>query len=222
MDALPIALPATGGFVQAAVPGDAVAGAVLHDAGLLMKEGLVLNRLALVVTRHGHLHLQMAAADHPGQQFQRALGLRIRRRQGQRSQALLHLFAQRLAAFDGLDFAGFQGTPNQKPHDAAVAHQSFDAPRRKSQGVGVEVAGEPVVAFGVLQRRNVEQLDQIAVFRRVAELPGAVTQHRTLRMGPLPAFMSWRSRQARLISMVLQSASFAPSPCPSQILSCSG
>ena len=35
---------------------------------------------------------------------------------------------------------------------------SFDGARRQREGTGIEVAGQPVIACSVLQRRNVEHL----------------------------------------------------------------
>ena len=177
VDALPVALPAGRRLVQAAVPGDAVASAVFDDAGLLVEDGAVWHRHAVRIAGHGDLHVQVAAPDHPSQQFQGVAGFGIRRRERQLRQAPFHLLPQRLAALDGGDFLRFKGATHQQPHVAVVAHQPFDAAGGQRQGAGAEVAGEPVVAHRVLQRRNVEQAHQIAVVRRVAQAPVSVAEH---------------------------------------------
>ena len=42
---------------------------------------------------------------------------------------------------------------------------------------GVEVPGQPVVALGVFEHRDVEELDEVAVVGGVFELPGAGGEH---------------------------------------------
>ena len=123
----------------------------------------------------------MAAPDHPRQKFQRPARFRIRRIERQLRQAPLHLPAQRFAALDGGDFLRFQSAADEQPHVAIVAHQAFDAPRRQRQGAGVEIAGAPIVALGVLQSGDVEETDEIAIVRGVAESPSSIAQHRPLQ-----------------------------------------
>ena len=47
----------------------------------------------------------------------------------------------------------------------------LNAARRQRESPGVEVTGQAVVALGVFQRRNVEEPDEIAIVRRVLQLP---------------------------------------------------
>ena len=69
-DALPVVAPAGGGLVDAAVPSDLVAAPVFDDAGLLVKDAVRGDRPGIGIARHGDFHVEKAAGDHPGQQFQ--------------------------------------------------------------------------------------------------------------------------------------------------------
>ena len=55
------------GLVQTAGPGDPVTGAIFNDAGFLVEDGVVMNRLAVDVAGHRDLHIEVAAGDHSGQ-----------------------------------------------------------------------------------------------------------------------------------------------------------
>ena len=177
VDALPVVLPAGRSLVQAAVPGDPVAGAVLNDARLLVEDSVTGDRRAVDGARDRHLHGEMTAGDHPGEQFEGAGGTGIGGRKRHTGQASFDQIAQPLALFDCRDLGWIEGTPDHQPHVAAVAHQAFDAARRQGQRAGAEIAGQPVVALGILQRRHIEQPDEVTVVGGVLELPGAVGEH---------------------------------------------
>ena len=85
--------------------------------------------------------------------------------------------AKLLASLDRLDLGRLQRATHDQPHAAAVADQPFDTARRQRQGTGVEVPGQPIIALGILERGNVEQLDEIAVVRGVLEPPCAIAEH---------------------------------------------
>ena len=176
-DALPVASPAGGGLVETAGPRDPVAGPVFDDAGLLVKDGAVMDRLALRAAGHRDLHVEMTASDHPGQQLQGIGRTGIGRRERQGGQVLLDLLAERFAGLDGLDLGRAEGAPDDQTHAAAVAHQTLDAARRKCEGAGVEVSRQPVVTLGILERGDVEELDEITVLGGVLELPSVVAEH---------------------------------------------
>ncbi len=84
-----------------------------------------------------------------------------------------------------------QSASDDQAHGSAVAHQPVDPPRRQDQGFRTEVSGQPVVALGVLKRRNVEEPDQIAVVAGVLELPLLVRQHAS---GAISPWKKWVSR----------------------------
>ena len=119
----------------------------------------------------------MAARDHPGEQLQRFGRGQVGRGQGEARQALLHEIAKRLAAFDRLDLGRLQRAAHDEPHPPGVAHQPFDAARGERKRPGVEVSGQPVVALGVFEHRDVEERDEVSVVGGVFELPGAVGEH---------------------------------------------
>ena len=195
-DALPVALPAGGGLVEAAGPGEPVAGAVFDDAGLLVEDGAVMDGPALGVAGHRDLHVEMAAGDHPRQQLQGIGRLRIGRCERQGGEVLLDPRAERLAPLDGLDLGRVEGAPDDQPHAATVAHQPLDAARGQREGAGVEVARQPVVALGILQRGDVEALDEIAVLGGVLEAPGMVGEHErrsSLQAPAVPLKPAWDS-----------------------------
>ena len=85
--------------------------------------------------------------------------------------------AKPLTFFDCLDLGRLQGAPRDEPHAAAVSDQPLDTAYGQRQGLSIEVSGQPVVALGVLERGDVEQLDEIAVIRSVFELPCALAKH---------------------------------------------
>ena len=177
VDALPVAPPAGGGLVEAAVPGEPVAGPVRDDAGLLVEDAVGRDRAAVGVAGDGDLHVQMAARDHPGEELQRFGRGRVGRGQGEARQAPLDPVAQCLAALDRLDLGGLQGAAHHEAHPPGVAHQPFDAARGERERPGVEVPGQPVVALGVFEHRDVEERDEVAVVGGVFALPGAVGEH---------------------------------------------
>ena len=190
VDALPVAPPAGRGLVQAAGPRDAVAGPVFDDARLLVEDGRVAHGPP-VPARHGDLHVEVAAGDHPREQLERAGGVGVGRGQGQLDEASLDEVAQRRALADGVDLGRAEGAADDEAHAALVVHEPVDAARGQREGAGVEVAGQPVVARGVLQRGHVEHPDEVAVLGRVLELPGVVDEHgvspvgsRVARSGP--------------------------------------
>ncbi len=177
VQAFPVAPPARLGLVQAARPRQPVAGAVFDDPRLLVEDRGVGRRPPVRVARHRHLHVEMPAGHHPRQQFQRVGGLRIGRRKGHGGQSALDLLAQRRAARDGLDLGRGQRAADDEAHPPVVAHQPLDAARRQRERPGVEVAGQPVVAGRVFQRRQIEPAHEVAVFRRVLEPPLVVGEH---------------------------------------------
>ena len=59
-DALPVVPPAGGGLVEAAGPGDPVAAAIFDDAGLLVKDAVGRDRLAVRAAGNGDLHVEKA------------------------------------------------------------------------------------------------------------------------------------------------------------------
>ena len=82
-----------------------------------------------------------------------------------------------LAFINRFDLGWLQRAADDQPHAAAVTDQPLDAARRKRQGAGIEVSGQPVIALGILQCGNVEQCDEIAVIRGVFELPHMIAEH---------------------------------------------
>ena len=133
VDALPVVAPAGRGFVQAPIPGDPVTAMVLDDARLLMKDSVARNRRAVGGARDRHLHREMAARDHPGEQFEGAGRHRVKRSERHRAQVPFYRIAQPLTAFDGRDLRLFEGAADDQPHMAVVAHQTFDAARPPRQ-----------------------------------------------------------------------------------------
>ena len=89
----------------------------------------------------------------------------------------LDLLTERFAGLDGLDLGRVERATDDEPHAAAVAHQSLDAARREGEGAGIEVSRQPIVALGIFERGDVEELDEIAVVRRVLELPRTIIEH---------------------------------------------
>ena len=188
-DALPVAPPAGRRLVEAARPGDPVAGPVLDDAGLLVEEGAVGRRPAARVAGHGDLHVEMAAGDHPREQLQGVGRRRAGRGEGQVGEAPLDPFAKRFAALDGFDLGRTERAADDEAHPPAVSHQALDPAGREGEGAGVEVPGQPVVALRVFERGDVEEPDEVAVLGGVFEPPGMVGEHERLpcpgrRRGP--------------------------------------
>ena len=177
-DALPVAPPAGRRLVEAARPGDPVAGAVFDDAGLLVEDGAVVDRLATGVAGDRDLHVEMAAADHPREQLQGIGHAGVGRCERQVGQVLLDLFAECFAPFDGLDLGRAERAADDEAHAAAIAHESLDPARGERECAGAEIARQPVVALRVLKRGDIEELDEVAVFRGVLELPFVVGEHR--------------------------------------------
>ena len=179
VDALPVVPPAGRGLVEAAVPGQPIAGAVRHDAGLLVKDAVRWNRSPFRVARDGHLHVEITARHHPGEQFQRVGSARVGRRQRPLFQVTFDPVTELLALLDGFDLVRRERAPDDETHVAAVADQPLDAAGGQRKRPGVEIAGQPVVALRVFERRYVEQTHQIAVVGRVLALPCASGEHRS-------------------------------------------
>ena len=108
VDALPVALPAGGRLVEAAGPGDPVAGAILDDGGLLVEDRRALDRLPVRVAGDGDLHVETAAADHPGEQLQGVGGVGVRRRQRQPGEVAFDPLAQRLTRTNRVDLLAIE------------------------------------------------------------------------------------------------------------------
>ena len=125
----------------------------------------------------GHLHVEITVRDHPGEQFQGVGRARVGRRQRPFSQVTFDPVPELLALLDGFDLVRRERAPDDETHVAAVADQPLDATGGQRERPGVEVAGQPVVAFRVFERRHVEQPDQIAVVRCVLPPPVAVGEH---------------------------------------------
>ena len=132
----------------------------------------------MLVARYRDLHLEVAVRHHPRHQLKRLLRGCIGRDQRHVGEVLLHLPADCFALLDCVDLGLVQRAADDEPHAAVVAHQSFDAARGEGERAGVEVAGQPVVALGIREGRDVEPLDEIAVFRGVLQLPFAIAEHR--------------------------------------------
>ena len=177
VDALPVVPPAGGGLVEAAVPGEPVAGPVRDDARLLVEDAVGRDRSSVGSAGHGDLHLQMAVRDHPGEQFQRFGRGRVGRGQGEARHVLPDPVAEFLAALDRLDLGRFQRAAHDEPHPPVVAHQTLDAACGECERPGVEISRQPVVALGILQRGHVEERNEVAVLGRVFEPPCAVGEH---------------------------------------------
>ena len=178
VDRLPVSPPSGRGLVEASGPGDPIAASVFDDAGLLVEEGVVRDGVAMLVARHRHLHLEVSLRHHPRHQLQRFFRRRVGRDQRHVGEVFLHLLPDRFALLDRVDLGLVQRAADDEPHAAVVAHQSFDAACGEGERAGVEVAGQPVVALGVLKGRDVEPLDEIAVFGGVLQLPFAIAEHR--------------------------------------------
>ena len=171
VDAFPIAPPSGGGLVEAAVPSDLVAAAILYDSGLFMEDGAVIDRLAAGIARHRNFHIKMPPSDHPGEQFERGRCLGVGRRQRQGRQVFPDPFAKVFARLDGLDLGRLQRATDDQAHVAAIAHQTLDAARRQRERAGVEIPGQAIIALGVFKRGDIEEPDEIAVLGRVFPLP---------------------------------------------------
>ena len=63
---------------------------------------------------------------------------------------------------------------DDEAHAPVVADGPLAAAGGQRQCAGVEVAGQTVVAFGILKRRDVEHPDEVAILRNVLELPVAL------------------------------------------------
>lgn len=176
VEAFPVALPAGGGFVEAAAERQSVAGRVFEDAGFFVEQRRAGQRAPPRVAGHGHFDFQDALRHQPRQQFQRGGigGQGGGERDGQ--QPVGDSVAQRQPAFDGGHFGSVEGAADDQPHVALVADQPFDAAQRQRQGVGGEIAGGAIVAHGAGQRGNVELRDQVAVVGVVFDAPGVVLQ----------------------------------------------
>ena len=98
----------------------------------------------------GDLHIKVAAADHPREQFERIGGLGVRRRQRQLDEAAFDAVAQCFASVDGVDLRRGQRATHDQAHAAVVADQPLDAAGRQRERAGIEVAGQPVVACSVV------------------------------------------------------------------------
>ena len=176
VDALPVALPAGRRLVQAAVPGDAVA-----------SPSSTMPAFSWKMAPSGTARRPHCRAPRPSRPDGRARSStpRVPRRR-----RLPHPAARAATAPSAVPPA--PATPRRarwrrfpplrgcSPPAAACGRRCAPAlrcPRRQRQGAGAEVAGKPVVAHGVLQRRNVEQAHQIAVVRRVAQAPVSVAEH---------------------------------------------
>src|SRR5208337_610276 len=79
---------------------------------------------------------------------------------------------QVIALLDRLDLGLVQRAADDQPHGAVVGDQPLDPPPRQGQGVSTEIAGRAVVSQSALERRDVEQRDQVAVLVAVAGFPG--------------------------------------------------
>ena len=176
-DALPVLAPTRRSFVEAAGPGDPVAHPILDHARLLVEDAVGRNRQPVGVAGNRHLHLQVAARDHPGQQFERVGRLLVGRFERDAAHTPLDRVAQGLAAVDRFDLGRIEGTAHEQPHAPGIADQPLDASRRQGQRAGLEVAGQPVVAGRVLKRREVEDANEVAVLRRVLQPPLVIREH---------------------------------------------
>ena len=85
--------------------------------------------------------------------------------------------AKLFAFFDRLDLGRRQRTTDDQAHMAAVADQSLYASRCKRERAGIEIPGQPVVALGGLECRDVEQRDKVTVIGGVFELPLMIAEH---------------------------------------------
>ena len=136
-----------------------------------MKNGVVMDRLTAGIAGYSDPHIEMAVSDHPGEQFERVCGVRVRWCQRQVRQVFPNLLSEIFALLNGLDFRRIQCAANDQAHVAAVSHQALDAARRESECLGVEIPGQAIVALGVLECGDIEELDEIAVLGSVFALP---------------------------------------------------
>lgn len=84
----------------------------LDDARLFVEDRCVVNGNALGIAGHCDLHFQIAAPDHPCQQFERLAGLGIRWCQRKFDQPLFDLRADFFTVPDGFDFRWIERAPN--------------------------------------------------------------------------------------------------------------
>ena len=182
VDAFPVVLPPRGRLVEAAVPRKAVASTILDSTRLFVKDAVCRDGPPVAIAGNRHPDVQVAACDHPRQQFESVGGCLIRGCQGQGGHVTLDELAELFAFFDGRNFRRFQRAADNQAHPAVVAHESFNPACRQPQRVGVEIAGQPVVALGVFEGGYVEESYEIAVVRGVFELPGAVAEHAQLSL----------------------------------------
>ena len=179
-DALPVLAPARRGLVEAAGPGDPVADPVFDHPRLLVEDAVCGDGPSVGVAGHGDLHFEVAARNHPGEQFQGVGRLLVRGFERDGAQVLLHGFSKALASVDRVDLGLVQSAAHEQSHAASIADQPFDPTRRQGQRAGLEVPGQPVVAFRVLERREIEDSHQVAVLRRVLQAPVVVREHRVM------------------------------------------
>ena len=183
------------GFVQAAVKGDAVAGAVGDDADFGVKD--------TVVGDDGDANVQTVFRHQPGEQFQLFPAVDVLRGYGGQ------VGGRYFPAQDGggLLPAGHNGGVSLRRHlvvanqaDApAVGQQPGHPPRRRLQPGRAECVGGAVVADGLRQNRPVELGHEVgAVLRRVRQPKGDVGQGHWVLQGSM---VEWHaeSRRWRLV-----------------------
>jgi len=108
VQAFPIPRPPGFRLVQAAVEGEAVAGLVFDDAGLLVEDALGRHGATMLVARHGDLHFQDLTGDHPREQFERLDFPLVAGLERIREQVRRYLSAALRAFGDGFDLRRVQ------------------------------------------------------------------------------------------------------------------
>ena len=81
---------------------------------------------------HGHPHVEMAAADHPGEQLQGMGGVGVRRRARQFAKAALYPVAQRLTLTDRVDLLAVERATDDEAHAPIVVRTRPLMPRAAS------------------------------------------------------------------------------------------
>ena len=105
-----------------------------------MEDRRAFNRAPVRVAGDGDLHVEVAAADHPGEQLQGMGGIGVRRRQRQLGKAALDPVAQRLTLTNRVDLLAVERATDDEAHAPIVADEALDAAGGQRQRPGVEVA----------------------------------------------------------------------------------